>query len=144
MYKIETPSPGKCNILLQYKINEKLGQTFYDVDITVNLKTPLSNFGVKTVPNANAMTEKSVTWKAKSLGADSKGKLGVSLDNCYDPSVLEDIKVTLKGMSLIHNQMEVYASLNPKATADQISNTNIFTGCQKRQIIEYKVLANDP
>ena len=40
--------------------------------------------------------------------------------------------------------MNAYASLNPKASADQFTDTNIFTTCHKRQIIEYKVLANDP
>jgi len=42
--------------------------------------------------------------KAKSVDHNSKGKLGVSLDNCHDTSggILEDIKVTLKGMVKYH------------------------------------------
>jgi len=44
-------------------VNEKLNQTFLDVDITVNFKENVSNYGLKTIPTANKISDRSVSWK---------------------------------------------------------------------------------
>jgi len=145
IYKVETAMGGISNLLLQYKVNEKLNQTYYDVDITVNFKENVSNYGVKTIPTANKITDKQVSWKAKSLGPDSKGKLGVSFDR-YNGSIenlVEDFRLTLKGMALSLDQMNAYGTLSQTARIDQYMDPKVFSPAQKRQIIEYKILPND-
>ncbi len=65
IYKVETAMGGIQNLLLQYKVNEKLNQTYLDVDIIVNFKENISNYGIKTIPTANKITDRQVSWKVK-------------------------------------------------------------------------------
>lgn len=48
-------------------MNEKLNQTFYEVEITAVFKVDISRFAVKAMPTAQKIADKSVYWRVSIL-----------------------------------------------------------------------------
>lgn len=48
-------------------MNEKLNQTFYEVEITAVFKVDVTRFGVKAMPTAQKIADKTVNWRVNIL-----------------------------------------------------------------------------
>ncbi|KRX00417.1 hypothetical protein PPERSA_03638 [Pseudocohnilembus persalinus] len=132
-YKQEThPQRPDTRFFLQYQVNEFWTSDIIDVEIQVFLNKNLQFSDIKTQPQATSYQNKIVTWHAKKLNPNVKGKLGLVLEgiNQSPKWTLDYIKISLK------SQLD----LGDLKSSININNQQIIN--DKKLVIEYKILQN--
>ncbi|CAD8049797.1 unnamed protein product [Paramecium primaurelia] len=132
LYRLECVQ-SFASYCLQYKVNDQWQVPLQDIVIEVNLEKDVEYDDLKTIPVAQNITDKQITWKAKQLLQQQKGKLILNLTGIkkQGSQILNHIRISLKANTSVIENMDSIMFYNSQEYK-----------CQKKLSVEYKIYPN--
>ncbi|CAD8043702.1 unnamed protein product [Paramecium primaurelia] len=132
LYRLECVQ-SFASYCLQYKVNDQWQAPLQDIIIEVNLEKDVEFDDLKTIPVAQNVNDKQITWKAKQLLQQQKGKLILNLIGIkkQGPQILNHIRISLKANTSVIENMDSIMFYNSQEYK-----------CQKKLSVEYKIYPN--
>ncbi|CAD8052016.1 unnamed protein product [Paramecium sonneborni] len=129
LYRLECKQQF-ASYCLQYKVNDQWQVPLQDIVIEVNLEKDLEFDDLKTMPVAQVINDKQITWKAKQLLQQQKGKLILNLTGIkkQGSQFLNHIRISFKANTSVIENMDSIMFYNSQEYK-----------CQKKLIVEYKM-----
>ncbi|CAD8048683.1 unnamed protein product [Paramecium sonneborni] len=132
LYRLECKQQF-ASYCLQYKVNDQWQVPLQDIVIEVNLEKDLEFDDLKTMPVAQNINDKQITWKTKQLLQQQKGKLILNLTGIkkQGQEILNHIRISLKANTSVIENMDSIMFYNSQEYM-----------CQKKLSVEYKIYPN--